>query len=102
MPEIAVEFDSRTQSLEAIRAAVYRLIGKAACMIEKTDVSLICRLTPNPKLRGDPIDMDALKLTFLDLVTDENLRETLAARSEPLRNLILSLAFGSLAQSSDK
>jgi hypothetical protein len=42
------------------------------------------------------------KRIFLELVTDENLRETMARKSEPLRNLILSLAFGSLAQPVDK
>jgi hypothetical protein len=72
-------------------------------MIEKAgDVSLVCRLTPQTKLRGGPVDMDALRLRFLDLVTDENLREAVASKSEPIRNLILALAFGSLAQPSDK
>jgi hypothetical protein len=42
-------------------------------------------------------DTEALKSHFLDLVTDENLRERIAARTEGLRNVILSLAFGSLA-----
>lgn len=105
MPSInlAIEFDSRTQSLAALRAAAYRLIGKATCTIEKTDDgSLVCRLTPQPKLRGDPIETDALRVMFLDLVTDENLREVVASKSEPVRNLILSLAFGALAQPSEK
>ena len=31
---------------------------------------------------------------FLDLVTDENLRERIAVQTEPTRNLILALAFG--------
>jgi hypothetical protein len=36
-------------------------------------------------------------------VTDENVREALRAKTEPVRNLILSLSFGSLAaQSLDK
>jgi hypothetical protein len=43
------------------------------------------------------LDSETLRARFLDLVADENLRESIAARTEPVRNLILSLAFGSLA-----
>jgi hypothetical protein len=34
--ELTVDFDGQTQSLEALRAAAYRLIGKASCQIEKS------------------------------------------------------------------
>src|SRR6476660_7823099 len=94
--ELMLDFDARTQSLDALRAAAYRLIGKATCQIEKSGDRLVCRLTPNDLAR---LNEDALKSSFMDLVTDENLRESLAVRTEPVRNLILSLAFGSLADS---
>lgn len=92
--ELTLDFDGQTQSLDALRAAAYRLIGKATCQIEKSGDRLVCRLVPSAFAQ---LDEDALRSTFMDLVTDENLRESLAVRTEPVRNLILSLAFGSLA-----
>lgn len=90
---ITVEFDEAVQSLDALNAAAYRLLDAANCSIEKRDGKFVCRLTPkNPALDGEPI-----RVRFLDCVTDENLRQSLAARTEPVRNLILSLAFGALA-----
>jgi His-Xaa-Ser system protein HxsD len=93
-----VDFDSATQSLAALNAAAYRLIGTATCEIEQDGLRYVCRLTSSKGTGkdGDP-DADALRSHFIDLVTDENLRERLAAKTEPVRNLILSLAFGSLA-----
>lgn len=93
--EIVLDFDAATQSLAALNAAAYRLIGTASCHINKTGVHYVCRLTPTSQ--GDPED---LRSRFLDLVTDENVRENLRAKTEPVRNLILSLAFGALASES--
>jgi hypothetical protein len=50
-------------------------------------------------IRSSRKDAEALKIQFLDLVTDENLRERIAQRTDGVRNVILSLAFGSLANS---
>jgi His-Xaa-Ser system protein HxsD len=93
--EATVEFSVQTQSLDALHAAAYRLIGTAHCQIEKHDDLFVCRLT----LRSDgkAPDLDTVRDRFLDLVADENLRERIAAKTQPLRNVILSLAFGSLA-----
>jgi His-Xaa-Ser system protein HxsD len=97
-----VEFDAGIQSLAALEAAAYRLIGTATCQIKRTDGRFICDLavqsgkTANERLPDNP---DALKSHFLYLVTDENLRARLAAKTEGMRNVILALAFGSLAGS---
>jgi His-Xaa-Ser system protein HxsD len=95
--EIGVEFDAPTQSLSALNAAAYRLVGTAACQIDKKGGHYVCRLTPTGQL-----DSDSLRSRFLELVTDENVRENLSTKTEPVRNLILSLAFGSLATSSSQ
>ena len=95
MDPIAVEFDCAVQSISALRAAAYRLIGTATCDISKIDERWVCRLAPAAKEASD------LRARFLDLVTDENLRETIAAKTEPTRNLILALAFGHLAAPSE-
>jgi His-Xaa-Ser system protein HxsD len=102
LPEILVEFDSATQSLAALNAAAYRLIGTATCQIEQDGNRYLCRLTFRETVdKNSSADLDAVRAQFIDLVTDENLRERLAAKTEPVRNLILSLAFGSLAAQAD-
>jgi His-Xaa-Ser system protein HxsD len=95
---IVVEFDGAVYSADALNAAAYRLLGTASCQIEKSDSKFICNLTP---IKANA-EVDTIRSRFIDLVTDERLREALAARTDPLRNLVLSLAFGSLAASSTK
>jgi His-Xaa-Ser system protein HxsD len=90
--DVVVEFDCNVQSLSALQAATYRLIGTATCQIEKVGDRWRCRLDAQPA--APPFD---LRVRFLDLIADENMRERIAARTEPVRNLILSLAFGALA-----
>ncbi len=90
---VVVDFDAATQSLAALNAAAYRLVGTATCLIEQEGTRYLCRITPNKE-----VDSGSLRSRFIELVTDENLRERLAARTEPVRNLLLSLAFGSLAE----
>jgi His-Xaa-Ser system protein HxsD len=96
--EIAADFDSSVQSLGALDAAVYRLIGTASCRIDRVGDRYICRLTPsaNPQ-KGAALSADDLKERFLNLVADENLRTRVAEKTEGVRNVILALAFGSLA-----
>jgi His-Xaa-Ser system protein HxsD len=96
--DLVVEFGASVQSLGALQAAAYRLIGTATCQIDQVSGCFVCRLIPasnsNKKM---PSDLETLKAHFLDLVTDENLRERIAVQTEGVRNVILSLAFGSLA-----
>jgi His-Xaa-Ser system protein HxsD len=89
---IVVEFDETVQSLDALNAAAYRLLDVANCVVEKRNGKFFCQLCP----KQASADGDAIRLRFLDSVTDENLRESLAVKTEPVRNLILSLAFGAL------
>jgi hypothetical protein len=97
-----VEFDSSVQSLGALEAAAYRLIGTATCSIRRMQGRFVCDLalqggkSTNERFHDSP---DALKSHFLYLVTDENMRARLAEKTEGVRNVILALAFGSLAGS---
>lgn len=96
MPDVIVEFQAESQSLSALREAAYRLIGEASCHIDSQNGVHVCRLsTPETS----KVDIAAVRLRFLDLLTDENLREQLEGKTEPLRNVIVALAFGALAQS---
>jgi His-Xaa-Ser system protein HxsD len=95
---IVVDFDCSIQSLGALDAAAYRLIGTATCQIDRVGDRYVCRLTPSTSLqkRDAPSD-DDLRERFLNLVVDENLRNRVAEKTEGVRNVILALAFGSLA-----
>lgn len=96
--EIAVDFDSGIQRLDALEAAAYRLIGTATCQIDRVADRFVCRLasTASSQRRDAPSSED-LKGKFLDLVTDENLRARVAEKTDGIRNVILALAFGALA-----
>jgi His-Xaa-Ser system protein HxsD len=99
---VVVEFGTAVQSLGALQAAAYRLIGTANCQIDKVSDAYACQLTPvNNPAKNMLSDPETLKAHFIDLVTDENLREQIAVRTEGVRNVILALAFGSLAASQD-
>jgi His-Xaa-Ser system protein HxsD len=96
VPDIIVEFGA-SQSIGALREAAYRLIGEASCLIDTVDARHLCRLTPKKALAGE-MDQEAIRARFLDLVTDENLREKVAAETVGVRDVILALAFGALAR----
>lgn len=97
---VTIEFDSSIQSLDALEAAAYRLIGLATCQIERNSDRFVCRLTAKTNSgQRELLSSDALRECFLDVVTDENLRLRIAEKTEGVRNVILALAFGSLASS---
>jgi His-Xaa-Ser system protein HxsD len=96
--EVAVDFDSGVQSLAALDAAAYRLIGTATCRIDRVGDRYVCRLAPSSTpQKGAAPSADDLKERFLNLVADENLRARVAEKTEGVRNVILALAFASLA-----
>ncbi len=95
MEDVVVTFAEGGQSLGALREAAYRLIGRASCLIESSDGVHSCRLTGASGAFSTEAD---LRARFLDLVTDENLREKLRAETSGTRDLILALAFGALAE----
>jgi His-Xaa-Ser system protein HxsD len=95
-----VDFDSSVQDVGALDAAIYRLIGTATCRVERIEGRYVCRLTTSANLqRAVAPSSDDLRERFLNLVADENLRARVAQKSEGVRNVILALAFGSLAAS---
>lgn len=95
---IVVDFDSSIQSPGALDAAAYRLIGTATCQIDRVGDRYVCRLVRSTSLqKRDALSDDDLRERFLNLVVDENLRNRVADKTEGVRNVILALAFGSLA-----
>jgi His-Xaa-Ser system protein HxsD len=95
MAEVVVEFGP-SQPIGALREAAYRLIREASCLIDTIGERHVCRLIPKGEQTAE-----AIRARFLDLVTDENLRAKIAAETAPLRNVIVALAFGSLAGERD-
>lgn len=96
--EVAVDFDSSVQSLSALDAAAYRLIGTATCQIERVGDRYVCRLVSSAnRQKRAALSSDELKERFLNLVADENLRSRVAERTDGVRNVILALAFGAMA-----
>lgn len=93
MPGLVVEFSASTQSVGALQEAAYRLIGQATCRIDEANGRLFCHLDAAQAGLSD----DELRIRFLNLVTDENLREKVGRETGRLRDVIVALAFGSLA-----
>ena len=69
--ELVVEFDQTIHSIDALNAAAYRLIGIASCRIEREGGKYVCHLSPEPT----STDLAGIRSRFVDLVTDEQLRE---------------------------
>lgn len=92
--DIVVDFDASIQSLGALQEAAYRMIGRANCLIDSADGRYVCRLSPSPP----QAESDEVRAHFLNLVTDENLREKVGRETDRLRDVIVALAFGSLVE----
>ena len=90
-----LSFDATIQDLGPLQEAAYRLLGTATVQVEREEKRWICRLEPSATCS---LDTNELGQRFLDLVTDENLRAKVGRETEGVRNLILALAFGALAQ----
>ena len=67
---IVLSFDPSAQELGPLLEAAYCLMSQASCHIDSSRDRYLCRLVPNST---NPTG-DALRASFLDLVTDANLR----------------------------
>jgi His-Xaa-Ser system protein HxsD len=96
---ITVDFAKGAQDLAPLQDAAYRLLSLATCHITEAGDCYRCNLTP--RTVEDAGALQALKTKFLDFVTDENLRHRISRDTDGVRNVILALAFGSLARTRD-
>jgi His-Xaa-Ser system protein HxsD len=101
LQEILVEFGRGTQSVGALQEAAYRLIDVASCIVETAGDRFVCRLLPKEGVATVSLGERGIRLRFIDLVTDENLREKVSAETAGIRNVIVALAFGALAEQGD-
>lgn len=97
--EVVVDFARSAQDIGPLQDAAYRLLALGTCHI--TEVGDFYRCTLFPREAIDMAASDALKIKFLDLVTDENLRHRISRDTDGVRNVVLALAFGALARARD-
>jgi hypothetical protein len=71
---IVLSFDASTQELGPLLEAAYCLMAQASCRIEASRDRHLCRLVPKST---NPTG-DTLRASFLDLVTDADLRARVA------------------------
>lgn len=90
-PELQVCFAAELYSLDAIKRAAYRVSDRVIVEILQSSATITCILRPSPAARGG--DTTQLEHDFRLEVLDQDLRARIAAETEPLRNLILSIAF---------
>jgi His-Xaa-Ser system protein HxsD len=86
---VVVKFAAGVFSIDAIKRAAYRFVDRLTIEIEPHADEIVCRLRPNA---ANP-DPAALESEFRNEVLDQDLRIQIGHETEPLRNLILSLAF---------
>ncbi len=87
-----VAFAVGVHSLEAVKRAAYAFMARATISIEPSESELCCTLDPET---GE--DIDRLLRDFRREVLDQDLRIEIEAKTEPLRNMILGLAFSRIS-----
>jgi len=89
--KVDVTFDSAIFSVEAVKKACYRFLDRFTSDIELCDSKIVCHLNFDDKFTGS--SCDAQVEGFKKEVLDQDLRLTLKAETEQIRNLILAHAF---------
>lgn len=89
-PQAAVlRFSTDIYSIEAAKRAAYALMGQMTVLLEEGEGTIICWLQAKSKAT----DAQELERLFLEELLDQDLRLSIEARTEPLRSVILGLAF---------
>jgi len=86
-----ITFDEKSYNVEAIQKAAYRSLNIFTVDISITDGKINCLLQPNigTSEAGFAHSVEEFKKDVLD----QHLRIKLKAETEPIRNLILGIAF---------
>lgn len=87
---VVIEFSREAYSLDAVKRAAYRFSDRLIVDITTEDRAIRCSVTA--RVLSDPRTanlIDSFKLEVLD----QDLRSTISAETESLRNLILAYAF---------
>lgn len=90
---LVVDFAASVHSIDAIKRAAYVFMARATVIIEPAETDIRCILEPTS---GE--DHGVLIRDFRREVLDQDLRVRIEAETEPLRNVILGLAFSRITQ----
>lgn len=82
--------DRSVYALEAVQKAAYRFIDRLVIVIGQDDQHVVCDIEPAPTLQQP---YEAVLAGFKQELLDQQLRLQIKQETEPVRNLILSLAF---------
>jgi His-Xaa-Ser system protein HxsD len=88
--EHQVRFDASAHSVDAIQRAAYRFSDRLSLDLVRAEGEFVCNLFLPDELADRVPEVLA---DFRTEVLDQVLRERIRAEAEPVRNLILSLAF---------
>jgi His-Xaa-Ser system protein HxsD len=82
--------DSSVYGLEAVQKAAYRFIDRLTVVISQSPGKIECQIDP---IEGRKIPLEKTIADFKRELLDQQLRVQIKAETEPVRNLILALAF---------
>ena len=86
---VIVRLPATLYSIDAVKRAAYCLTDRVTVEIEPGDTGITCTLSP----LSSKTDMSLVEAHFRNAVLDHDLRIAIAKETEPLRNLVLSIAF---------
>jgi His-Xaa-Ser system protein HxsD len=86
-----ITFDAAVFSLDAVKAACYRLLDRFSPEIELDGGKVVCHLSFDESV--SPAAAELLTSNLRKEVLDQDLRLRLKVETEPVRNLILAHAF---------
>jgi len=88
---VKIDFDCKIFSIETIKKSAYRYIDKFSIDLYQTQDVISCTLNFDKKINTESAEL--LKENFKKEVLDQDLRESIAKETLPIRNLILAHAF---------
>jgi His-Xaa-Ser system protein HxsD len=84
-------YDSSLYPAEVIQKAAYKSLNKMTLNLKVVGSNLVCELQSNKNISDEAFELAVEE--FKKDVLDYLLRDKIKKESEPLRNLILSIAF---------
>jgi His-Xaa-Ser system protein HxsD len=98
--EAIISLDSKAYSIESVQKAAYRSINNFTIDIQVNDAHLNCKLISNAGVSDEGFDYAIQE--FRKNILDEELRVKIKKETEPVRNLILGIAFSKTGLQKDE
>lgn len=86
----SVTLDKSVYPLEVVEKAAYRFIDRLTIVISQSESQIMCDISD---LAGNDTSVETVIADFKRELLDQKLRHQIKQETEPVRNLILSLAF---------